>query len=466
VFINKYARKLGVMEYLGTWNASTNLTSLGTSLTSGVGQKNGYFVVLVGGSTELDGISDWKPQDWAVFNGTHWLKDDNSEPVTSVAGKTGDVVLTVGDIGGYEASTQSLIAVAETSLYAAVAVEYSRAVLAETTLQTHIDAKVTANAAISGATKTKITYDAKGLVTAGADASLDDLGDVAISNPLTDQFLAFNGSNWINSSGAVVNAGPGVTYFLSTVSGGVSGYETISKTPDTASESDETVTVNNNTVLFHAYISDAAINKTTIDAGIWEFNFFSYVSTLHAHFVVDVYKRTSGGTETLLFSVESGLVNWTFIDLLNVTTVQPQFTCNATDKLVVKISGTTTKTSDVVLHLLHSGNTHYSHFHTPLVVSHNDIAGLQGGVSNEYYHLSSSEYTGVGSGAFVRSSALGDYVPKTTTVNGHALSSNVTVTKSDVGLGNVDNTSDLDKPVSTAQQQAIDKAAYYFAIVL
>lgn len=35
--------------------------------------------------------------------------------------------------------------------------------------------KVTANGAISGATKTKITYDAKGLVTAGADAVLADL---------------------------------------------------------------------------------------------------------------------------------------------------------------------------------------------------------------------------------------------------------------------------------------------------
>ena len=33
----------------------------------------------------------------------------------------------------------------------------------------------------------------------------------------------------------------------------------------------------------------------------------------------------------------------------------------------------------------------------------------------------------------------GDYVPKARTVNGHALSANVTVTKSDVGLGSVDN---------------------------
>lgn len=51
---------------------------------------------------------------------------------------------------------------------------------------------------------------------------------------------------------------------------------------------------------------------------------------------------------------------------------------------------------------------------------------------------------------------LSGLVPKTTTVNGHALSSNVTVSKSDVGLGNVDNTSDANKPVSSATQTALN----------
>ena len=57
------------------------------------------------------------------------------------------------------------------------------------------------------------------------------------------------------------------------------------------------------------------------------------------------------------------------------------------------------------------------------------------------------------------STSLGTKVDKTTTVNGHALSGNVTVTKSDVSLGNVDNTSDANKPVSTAQATALDLKA-------
>lgn len=48
------------------------------------------------------------------------------------------------------------------------------------------------------------------------------------------------------------------------------------------------------------------------------------------------------------------------------------------------------------------------------------------------------------------------YVPITRKVNGHALDKDIWLDKADVGLGNVDNTSDLDKPISTATQEALD----------
>lgn len=54
--------------------------------------------------------------------------------------------------------------------------------------------------------------------------------------------------------------------------------------------------------------------------------------------------------------------------------------------------------------------------------------------------------------------ALDARVPNTRTVAGKALSSNVTLVKGDVGLANVDNTADSDKPVSTAQSTAIATA--------
>ena len=47
------------------------------------------------------------------------------------------------------------------------------------------------------------------------------------------------------------------------------------------------------------------------------------------------------------------------------------------------------------------------------------------------------------------------YVPITRKINGYTLDKDINLTKADVGLGNVDNTSDLDKPVSNATQQAL-----------
>ena len=52
--------------------------------------------------------------------------------------------------------------------------------------------------------------------------------------------------------------------------------------------------------------------------------------------------------------------------------------------------------------------------------------------------------------------ALNGKVPTTRQINGHTLSADVTITKGDVGLGNVDNTSDADKPISTAVQNALN----------
>jgi len=52
--------------------------------------------------------------------------------------------------------------------------------------------------------------------------------------------------------------------------------------------------------------------------------------------------------------------------------------------------------------------------------------------------------------------AIDGKVPTTRTVNGYALSADVTLTKGDVGLGNVDNTSDANKPISTATQTALN----------
>lgn len=101
----------GTLNYRGTWNASTNTPAL----TSSVGTNGYYYVVATAGSTNLNGITDWAVGDWAIFNGSVWQKLDQTDLVTSVAGRTGAVVLTTSDIGGLGTiATQNANAVAIT----------------------------------------------------------------------------------------------------------------------------------------------------------------------------------------------------------------------------------------------------------------------------------------------------------------------------------------------------------------
>lgn len=99
------------LVYEGTWNASTNTPTLASS----VGQNGHYYVVSTSGSTNLNGITDWVTGDWAIFNGSTWQKIDQTNLVSSVAGRTGAITLSNTDISGLGTmSTQNANSVAIT----------------------------------------------------------------------------------------------------------------------------------------------------------------------------------------------------------------------------------------------------------------------------------------------------------------------------------------------------------------
>jgi hypothetical protein len=106
-----WASVAGGLSYQGTWNASTNTPTLA----SGVGVNGYYYITSTAGSTNLDGITDWQIGDWLMFNGTVWQKIDQSNLVTSVAGRTGAITLANTDISGLGTmSTQNASSVAIT----------------------------------------------------------------------------------------------------------------------------------------------------------------------------------------------------------------------------------------------------------------------------------------------------------------------------------------------------------------
>lgn len=84
-----------LLEYLGTWDASTNTPAL----SDGTGSAGNVYLVDVAGTQDLgSGNITFAVGDWAIHNGTIWQKSLNSNAVTSVNGFTGIVVLDADNI--------------------------------------------------------------------------------------------------------------------------------------------------------------------------------------------------------------------------------------------------------------------------------------------------------------------------------------------------------------------------------
>lgn len=201
-----------------------------------------------------------------------------------------------------------------------------------------------------------------------------------------------------------IGASNGSVYYLTSQSSTIANYELLSFSPDPSALDIESVTINSTTAkssrLIHSYIANADIGAAIINGGNWLFNLFGYVSHLNSsRFEIDVFKRV-GTAETLLFTCETtdflqiAQVS-PELNIVNVETTQQDFSCNETDKIVIKIYGKTDRTQDTTITLLHSGTDYASHIHTPLIASHNNLAGTQGGSATEKYHLTLAEYNKV-----------------------------------------------------------------------
>lgn len=85
-----------VMSYLGLWNAATNTPVLSDAS----GDQGDLYIVSAGGTQNLgSGPISVDSGDWMLYNGTRWEKSDQTDSVTSVAGKRGAVVLVKSDVG-------------------------------------------------------------------------------------------------------------------------------------------------------------------------------------------------------------------------------------------------------------------------------------------------------------------------------------------------------------------------------
>ena len=214
------------------------------------------------------------------------------------------------------------------------------------------------------------------------------------ANPFLGDYLYYNGVTWVpNQVNIPVSAGAGIVLFLSITGSSLPTYEYLSQFPVEINETQEPVVVNNNQVLIGKYATEQ-LGRTVVDPGIWEFNTYASVdipSTGLTQIIVNTYLLTTGGSETFLFSAATENITTTAATVYTISVVEPQYSCNTTDYLVVNYSASTTNNFNTTVTLYHGGILNYSHIHTPFVTLHNDLAGIQGGFSNEHYHLSKNE---------------------------------------------------------------------------
>jgi len=87
-----------VMEYQGIWNASTNTPTLA----DGTGNAGDVYRVTVANSARNlgSGAQDFQVGDYVIYDGGVWQKSDTTDAVATVAGRTGNVVLTSADVSG------------------------------------------------------------------------------------------------------------------------------------------------------------------------------------------------------------------------------------------------------------------------------------------------------------------------------------------------------------------------------
>jgi len=218
---------------------------------------------------------------------------------------------------------------------------------------------------------------------------LSTLPDVNIPAPSAQQVLLFDGSRWIAGDAPSTTSTGAFTFYLDEAPSGTLGYQTLLTVPSAGTEETDSLVITDGSGLTAStgFLS-SALNRTRIDAGIWEFNIYGAVDTGSANLVVAMLTVSLDGTATELF--RSALDPFTTPSplLTSVISTQGSFAIQPTDKLLAQFYGTTSSVTPVTLSFYHNGSEHYSHIHTPLVTSHNDLAGLQGGSSNanQFYH--------------------------------------------------------------------------------
>jgi hypothetical protein len=290
--------------------------------------------------------------------------------------------------------------------------------------QAALDGKVDKNADITAGTATKITYDKKGLVVAGTNATTADIAPSSDRNYLTNSQLAVvgqtSGTNTGDETAASILGKLGAT----TVTGSNTGDQQLAF--DLATKKMTISGAGGNTVDLSGIAGTGTISGVTGE------NYLSVIG-----------QNINAGAIDLSGTNATGILGAGRFPALtgDVTTVAGSLATTLKD---VGTAGTyRSVTTDAQGRVISGTN--------PTTLAG---YGITDAASSTHIHtvgsLSDVSVSGAASGDLLQWDAVGGkWVNKTRSALG--------ISKGDIGLSNVDNTSDAAKPVSTATQTELDK---------
>jgi hypothetical protein len=233
--------------------------------------------------------------------------------------------------------------------------------------------------------------------------NISNVNTILSNNQITSSTNIIDSINYLQSQITNLPNGSssGQSYFLTDTTSTVNNqYKTISNIPANSTNQVLTsgvITSSSGNVLMGQFITDNQLNITSIPAGIWDFNFYANLTNnnLSSYLIVEVYKYN--GSATLLFTMNGDDINSANIIPYNINSTQTAYTVLTTDYLMIRIYGKTTSTQNITINIDYNSSNYYSHFHLPSIQrqNHNDLLNIQGGQTNEYYHLNQSQYNNI-----------------------------------------------------------------------
>ncbi|MCP4475407.1 MAG: hypothetical protein GY821_12745 [Gammaproteobacteria bacterium] len=152
--------------------------------------------------------------------------------------------------------------------------------------------------------------DGADVTSANETSHTDVLSGVSLTALSAEEILKYDGANWVNTAAGSVSAGAGVAYYFDdtdiiTGSAQTIEVETFASVPSGAVEVDKTVTVQSSdgAATIASFLTPAALGRTTLDAGAWDFHTFTSVSAnagvSQLEFSVLAHERHHLGTCTI-----------------------------------------------------------------------------------------------------------------------------------------------------------------------